>query len=237
MRWLIALLMVCSVPAMSDETVIRDKILGINPVIQIQSVKPIADSPFFEVVLSNGERIYTDARAQHFVAGDLYAVGVGQVTNLTDLARQDERKVLLQSLDASELVVFEPQGDVAHDLLVFTDIDCGYCRKLHEEIENLLANGVRVSYAAFPRAGVGSESFEKYVSVVCADDQQQAMTEAKQGIDPDPKTCANAVEAQFRLGQSLGISGTPTLIFDDGSMQPGYAPWNELLKRMNQTGS
>jgi len=83
MRWLIALLMAWSVPAMSDETVIRDKILGINPVIQIQSVKPIADSPFFEVVLSNGERIYTDARAQHFVAGDLYAVGVGQVTNLT----------------------------------------------------------------------------------------------------------------------------------------------------------
>jgi thiol:disulfide interchange protein DsbC len=156
---------------------------------------------------------------------------------LTDLAKQDERKVLLKSLDSSELVVFEPSGNVAHELLVFTDIDCGYCRKLHEEIDNLLANGVRVSYAAFPRAGVGSESFEKYVSVVCADDQQQAMTDAKQGMDPEPRTCANAVEAQFRLGQSLGISGTPTLIFDDGSMQPGYAPWNELLKRMNQTGS
>ena len=237
MRWLIALVMAWSVPVSADETVIREKILGINPVIQIQSVKPIAESPFFEVVLSNGERIYTDARATHFVAGDLYAVGAGRVTNLTDLARQDERKVLLKSLDSSELVVFEPSGDVTHELLVFTDIDCGYCRKLHEEIDNLLANGVRVSYAAFPRAGVGSESFEKYVSVVCADDQQQAMTDAKQGMDPEPRTCANAVEGQIRLGQSLGISGTPTLIFDDGSMQPGYAPWNELLKRMNQTGS
>ena len=237
MRWLITLVMAWSVPVSADETVIREKILGINPVIQIQSVKPIAESPFFEVVLSNGERIYTDARATHFVAGDLYAVGAGRVTNLTDLAKQDERKVLLKSLDSSELVVFEPSGDVTHELLVFTDIDCGYCRKLHEEIDNLLANGVRVSYAAFPRAGVGSESFEKYVSVVCADDQQQAMTDAKQGMDPEPRTCANGVEAQFRLGQSLGISGTPTLIFDDGSMQPGYAPWNELLKRMNQTGS
>ena len=237
MRWLVALLCIGSFSAVADESVIREKILGINPVIQIQSVSAVAESPFFEVVLSNGERIYTDARATHFVAGDLYAVGAGRVTNLTDLARQDERKVLLKSLDSSELVVFEPSGEVAHELLVFTDIDCGYCRKLHAEIENLLDNGVRVSYAAFPRAGVGSPSFEKYVSVVCADDQQQAMTDAKQGMDPEPRTCANAVEAQFRLGQSLGISGTPTLIFEDGSMQPGYAPWKELLKRMNQAGS
>jgi thiol:disulfide interchange protein DsbC len=237
MRWFIALLMVWSLPITADETVIRERILGINPVIQIQSITAIAESPFFEVVLSNGERIYTDAGASHFVAGDLYAVGTGRVTNLTELAQQAERKELLESLDASELVVFEPSGEVAHDLLVFTDIDCGYCRRLHEEIDQLLAGGVRVSYAAFPRAGVDSESFDKYVSVVCADDQQQAMTDAKQGLDPEPRTCANAVEAQFQLGQSLGISGTPTLIFGDGSMQPGYAPAAELLKRMNQIGS
>ena len=120
---------------------------------------------------------------------------------------------------------------------MFTDIDCGYCRRLHSEIEQLQENGVEVRYAAFPRAGVGSDSYKKYVSVYCAKDQNVTMTLAKAGKMPEPATCDNPVADQYKLGQKLGITGTPTLIFEDGEMQPGYAPWKELLKRMNQQGS
>ena len=132
---------------------------------------------------------------------------------------------------------FPAKGEVKHRLLVFTDIDCGYCRRMHSEIELLQENGVEVRYAAFPRAGVGSDSYNKYVSVYCAKDQNTTMTLAKAGETLDAATCDNPVADQYQLGQKLGITGTPTLIFESGDMQPGYAPWNELLKRMNQQGS
>ena len=237
MRWLVSLLAVFSVAAIADQEQIKKAITGINPMIQIESVKPIDDSPFFEVTLKTGERIYTNATGSHFVAGDLYQVGAGGVKNLTDVGRRADRQELLGQLDESSLIVFSPKGEVKHRLLVFTDIDCGYCRRLHNEIEQLQENGVEVSYAAFPRAGVGSESYNKYVSVYCAKDQNAMMTLAKQGETPEVATCDNPVADQYQLGQKLGITGTPTLIFEDGEMQPGYAPWKELLKRMNQQGS
>jgi thiol:disulfide interchange protein DsbC len=237
MRWLVSLLAVFSVAAIADQEQIKKAITGINPMIQIESVKPIDDSPFFEVTLKTGERIYTNATGSHFVAGDLYQVGTGGVKNLTDVGRRADRQELLGQLDESSLIVFSPKGEVKHRLLVFTDIDCGYCRRLHSEIEQLQENGVEVSYAAFPRAGVGSDSYNKYVSVYCAKDQNATMTLAKQGETPEVATCDNPVADQYQLGQKLGITGTPTLIFEDGEMQPGYAPWKELLKRMNQQGS
>ena len=237
MRWLVSILAVFSVTAIADQALIEKAITGINPMIQIESVKPIDETPFFEVTLKTGERIYTDSTGSHFVAGDLYQVGSGGVKNLTDIGRRADRQELLGQLHESTLIVFSPKGEVKHRLLVFTDIDCGYCRRLHSEIEQLQENGVEVRYAAFPRAGIGSDSYNKYVSVYCAKDQNETMTLAKQGETPEVATCDNPVADQYKLGQKLGITGTPTLIFEDGEMQPGYAPWKELLKRINQQGS
>ena len=237
MRWLVSILAVFSVTAIADQALIEKAITGINPMIQIESVKPIDETPFFEVTLKTGERIYTDSTGSHFVAGDLYQVGSDGVKNLTDIGRRADRQELLGQLHESTLIVFSPKGEVKHRLLVFTDIDCGYCRRLHSEIEQLQENGVEVRYAAFPRAGIGSDSYNKYVSVYCAKDQNETMTLAKQGETPEVATCDNPVADQYKLGQKLGITGTPTLIFEDGEMQPGYAPWKELLKRMNQQDS
>ena len=237
MRWLVSLLALFSVTVIADQAQIEKAITGINSMIEIKSVKPIDDTPFYEVTLKTGERIYTDSTGSHFVAGDLYQVDIGSVKNLTDIGRRADLRELVSQIDESELIIFSPKGQVKHRLLVFTDIDCGYCRRLHSEIEQLQENGVEVRYAAFPRAGVGSDSYKKYVSVFCAKDQNVSMTLAKAGKMPEPATCDNPVADQYKLGQKLGITGTPTLIFEDGEMQPGYAPWKELLKRMNQQGS
>ena len=237
MRWLVSLLALFSVTVIADQAQIEKAITGINSMIQIQSVKPIDDTPFYEVTLKTGERIYTDSTGSHFVAGDLYQVDIGSVKNLTDVGRRADLRELVSKIDESKLIIFSPKGEVKHSLLVFTDIDCGYCRRLHSEIEQLQENGVEVRYAAFPRAGVGSDSYKKYVSVYCAKDQNVTMTLAKAGKMLEPATCDNPVADQYKLGQKLGITGTPTLIFEDGEMQPGYAPWKELLKRMNQQGS
>lgn len=237
MRWLVWVFAFVSVATMADEARIREAITSINPMIQIKSVDGVVDTPFFEVILMSGERVYTDESGLYFVAGDLYKIGTGGVKNLTEVSRRVDRQAILEDLDPTKLVVFSPVVEVTHRLLVFTDIDCGYCRRLHSEIDQLLENGVEVRYAAFPRAGVGSDSYDKYVSVYCAKDQNAAMTLAKAGETPKATTCDNPVSDQYQLGQKLGITGTPTLIFENGEMQPGYLPWGDLLERMNQLGS
>ena len=237
MRWLMSVALLCSFVAKADDAVIRGAILGINPQIEIVSITPVAETPLFEVALTTGERLYATASGSYFVAGDLYQIASGGVLNLTDIGRRLDRMGLLSELNDSELVVFSHSGPVTHQLTVFTDIDCGFCRKLHEEINDLLDAGIQVRYVAFPRSGPNTPSFEKYVSVVCGQDPQTLMTDAKAGAIPPKATCANTVKAQFELGQRLGISGTPTLIFPNGQLVPGYLPADELINRLNQSGS
>ena len=117
-----------------------------------------------------------------------------------------------------------------HTVTIFTDVDCGYCRKLHREMASYNDLGIRVRYLMFPRAGVNSESFNTAVSVWCADDQQTAMTRAKLGKSIEAKTCANPIAEQYSLGQQLGVRGTPSIILDNGEMVPGYVPAARLVQ-------
>jgi len=104
-------------------------------------------------------------------------------------------------------------------------------------VSDVVAAGVQVRYLAFPRAGVGSKSYDKYVSVWCSDDQQSSLTTAKAGGSVPSASCDNPVEESYKLGQQVGVRGTPTIVLDDGTVTPGYVPHKELLKRMGVTDS
>ena len=117
-------------------------------------------------------------------------------------------------------------------LTVFTDIDCPYCAKLHREVPQLNKNGITVEYLMFPRAGLGTPSFKKAVSMWCAEDNNKSMTEAKEGRPIDNKTCENPIKAQYQLGQELGVRGTPALITKTGKLIPGYVPADRLTKML-----
>jgi thiol:disulfide interchange protein DsbC len=162
----------------------------------------------------------------------------GRVTNLdtdeelTELAKSEVRRELLAGVDTSKQITFSPE-DPVHELMVFTDIDCGYCRKLHAQVEQYNENGISIRYMAFPRAGVGSHSYEKAVSVWCSEDQHEAMTQAKLGAEPDPEHCENPIAEQYQLGQALGVTGTPALLTADGMLIPGYVPPEQLRERLD----
>lgn len=115
---------------------------------------------------------------------------------------------------------------------IFTDITCGYCRKLHHEMEEYNELGITVRYLAFPRGGLRSQSYNDMVSVWCATDQQNAMTEAKNGEDIDSSSCANQVAQQYNFGQQIGVTGTPNIILPDGSVIGGYQPPKQLLESL-----
>jgi thiol:disulfide interchange protein DsbC len=116
---------------------------------------------------------------------------------------------------------------------VFTDVDCGYCQKLHQEVPQLNTMGIEVRYLAFPRAGKGSETYQKLVTAWCAQDRQATLTRYKNREPVTTKTCANnPVNAQYELGESIGINGTPALITATGELLPGYMPAAELARRL-----
>jgi thiol:disulfide interchange protein DsbC len=191
----------------------------------------ISETPIDNVlqVQINSDIVYVSGDGQYLIQGQI--MDIDTRTNITDQAKSGIRQDLLANLNVDEQISFSPEK-AKYDLLVFTDIDCGYCRKLHNQVEEYNEEGIAIHYLAFPRAGVGSESYDKFVSVWCADDQKAALTLAKNGDDPEPQKCPNPIADQYELGREVGVTGTPALVTPDGTLIPGYMPPKQLRQRL-----
>jgi thiol:disulfide interchange protein DsbC len=120
-----------------------------------------------------------------------------------------------------------------HTITVFTDIDCGYCRKLHSEMDQYASYGIKVNYLLFPRNGITSPGYSKAVSVWCSKDRAEALTKAKNGEELQAENCDNPVAGHFELGQKIGVTGTPAILTADGVLMPGYLPAKQLAQRLD----
>ncbi len=221
-----------SAPPLTVEAA-KERLLQARPDLPISSITQSALTGYFEVVMQGGMILYMNDQAEYFIAGDLWYVSPGRLTNATEMARVEKRKEMLATLDEKDMLVFAPAPEnIKTTITVFTDIDCGYCRKLHQEVPELNRMGIAVRYLAYPRAGIGSMSYQKAVAAWCADDPLEAMTLAKAGQDIELKTCPNPVAAQLAMVDQLGLSGTPAIFYEDGTLQPGYLPAPELARRL-----
>ena len=193
----------------------------------------VAETPIDGIlqVTVNGEIVYATEDGKYMLQGRVIDLDTRE--DLTETAKSSIRKDLLDHMDLSKSITFAPEKPV-YELTVFTDIDCGYCRKLHSQIAEYNAQGIAIHYMAFPRAGLGSESFDKAVSVWCAKDQQTALTDAKAGNDPEPLQCENPVTDQYQVGIELGVTGTPALLTSSGQLIPGYVPPDKLRERLDE---
>lgn len=172
-----------------------------------------------------GYRIaYVDASGQFgfLGSGDLQDVASGE--NLTQSRRAEVRRELMASLDGWDTLDFMPDR-TEHELLVFTDVDCGYCRRLHQQMAEYHELGIGVRYVAFPRSGPDTDSWTTMQSIWCSDDRPAAMTSAKAGgFVPERQCDSVSVERHFELGREIGLSGTPALLTPGGELIPGYVP-------------
>lgn len=214
------------------EARIRAALQELSPGIQISDVAPSPIPGLYEVTVGM-QIVYMTPDGNYLLQGSIF--DTQSRTDVTSQAKAKLRKAALAEVDESEQITFAPEeGKIRHEVVVFTDIDCGYCRRLHSQIDEYNDYGIAVHYLFFPRAGLNSHSYDKAVSVWCADDQQSALTAAKQGQEPEPRTCENPVKDQFQLGQDVGIQGTPAIIAADGTMLPGYMPPQQLVQRLDQ---
>lgn len=217
----------------APETAIKRALEAARPDVPVQSVAASEVPGLYTVQFANGPQVYATADGRFFVLGDLYQVQAKGFVNLAEQRRNGERARLLAALKPEDMVVFKPKGPTKSVITVFTDVDCGYCRKLHKEVPQLNAMGIEVRYLAYPRAGVGSETYQKMVTVWCSKDRQAAMTKYKNGENLPISTCKdNPIAKEYELGDRMGVNGTPALIKADGELIPGYMPAADLAQAL-----
>ena len=234
-RCLIMLFLAFSLDGIANETEIVTKINQVLPAgMSVKGIKQSQVEGLFVVDIGDLQPIYASKDGNFFLYGEMYAIKNGELLNTTKQEISLNRKAILDSeLSEKDFITFAAT-DEKHVITVFTDVDCGYCRKFHGEIEDYNAQGITVNYVAFPRSGLESESYNKIVSAWCSSDPKGTLTALKEGRDPALKLCQDhPVENHYLLGQRIGITGTPAIISSSGDLLPGYLPPMELLKKLN----
>lgn len=219
-------------PASGDDAtaLVRTAIATLVPDATIDSISDAAIPGFYEVALG-GQLVYVSADGRYLLQGSIY--DIANKTDLTEASRASVRKQALAGVPKAEKITFEA-ADPKHRVTVFTDIDCGYCRRMHAQIAEYNTQGISVDYLFFPRSGLGTDSFDKAVSVYCAADRNAALTAAKESGEIAKASCANPIESQFALGNKIGVSGTPAVITADGMQVGGYVPPEQLRQRLDE---
>ena len=208
----------------------RQAIESINPEIRIDA---IAASPLagFQEVIVGGQALYVSDDGKYLIQGSLFDIGAKR--DLSQAGVNAVRRRLLAAVPASERIVFAPPNP-KYTVSVFTDVECGYCRRLHQDIAEYNKRGIAIEYLAFPRMGVGSPDYRQMVSVWCADDRRKALTEAKEGKKVAEADCDNPVARHYDLGQRVGLTGTPMIVTAEGVAMPGYLPPDALLSALRE---
>jgi thiol:disulfide interchange protein DsbC len=217
----------------SPDADIKASLAQVVPDVKIDSIHPSPVKGLYEVLVGT-QLMYVTGDGRYFVDGRI--VDLKTREDLTEPRLAGVRKKLVDGVGESEMVVFEPSAKTQHTVTVFTDIECGYCRKLHSQIAEYGKEGIRVRYMFFPRAGKGSPAYKEAISVWCAGDSDQrrsALTAAKAGKTIDEKTCENPVDEHMAIGAELGLRGTPAIVTETGELIPGYVEPKRLAARLD----
>ena len=203
---------------------IRAALARVLPGIAVDGIQPAPVEGLYAV--TSGHRIYyMTGNGDYLIRGDFFDLKTRK--NLTDEHASKVRQSAMSELGDEKMIVYTPE-ETKHTVTIFTDIDCPYCRKLHHEMADYNAAGIKVRYLLYPRAGVGSPSYDKAVSVWCADDRNAAMDTAKNMQPVEPKSCDNPVKDHLALGEVFGVRGTPAIVMENGEVLPGYVPAKRL---------
>lgn len=203
---------------------IVNKISGLK----LEDVRMTPVNGIYEITRGS-EVSYTSSDGRYVILGDM--IDVDSDSNISETRRRGIRQRLIDTVPESEMLVFSPK-DPKYTITVFTDIDCGYCRRLHSQIAEYNRLGIRVRYLFYPRTGPDTDSWHKAEAVWCSSNRNDALTRAKGGeVIKAPDCHANAIVARdYELGQKIGVEGTPAIIMASGEMLPGYASPAELAK-------
>jgi thiol:disulfide interchange protein DsbC len=232
---LVALVAVGSPSRAADKTVPADVRARVVSKLQGASAADVAATPvpgIYEVTMG-AVIAYVTADGKYLMTGNVYDLDTQ--TNLTAARRNGARSKALAAVKEDQAIVFSPLNPKM-TVTVFTDVDCGYCRKFHSQISDFNNAGIKVRYLMYPRTGPATASWQKAESVLCATDRKDALTRAKRGDPVKSKDCGDAaVKAQYALGDDLGVEGTPAIFTQNGDYIGGYMTPVQLVQAIQES--
>lgn len=216
--------------ANNADAAIRAAMAKAMPNATVDSIKPSAIPGYREVAIG-GRVVYVSNDGRYLIQGSLFDLAARK--SLTETSEAIIRSGILAKVGPDRRIIFSPPNP-KHHITVFTDIDCGYCRKMHQQVAEYNKLGISVEYLFYPRAGMGSESANKAINVWCSADRRKALTDAKNDRPVLNKTCTNPIAADFALGQKLGFDGTPAIYTVNGIQIGGYLAPAQMLATLDK---
>ena len=213
----------------TPEAAVRQALAGIAPDMAPEYVGA-APFPGFREVLLGGQVLYVSDDGRYLMQSQPF--DLQQRKPAASAGLMAYRRELIASIPEQDRIIFAPPN-TRHTITVFTDIECGYCRRMHQQIAEYNKLGIAVEYVAFPRMGPASKDFRDMESVWCASDRKRALTAAKAGDSVQKKQCTSPVAMQYDIGQRVGVSGTPAVFAADGTQLGGYVPPEQLLQALD----
>ena len=229
------LLLIHTFELKSDESQIISSLVKVLPEgMAVQGIKKSQIENLYIVDIGDLQPLYVSKDGEFFFYGELYAINGNQLENKTKDEINLKRKSILDAkLGVDDFISFKA-NDEKFQVIIFTDVDCGYCRKFHNEMADFNNLGITVNYVAFPRSGLDSDSYSKIVTAWCSITPKATITQMKQGQEVALSLCEDhPVKKHYMLGQKIGITGTPAIIKSNGELLPGYLSPEELLSRLN----
>ena len=200
-------------PINAIEQSVLSKLKTARPDIQFTFLGKSPMPGVYEVQVLNGPLLFVHEQGEYLFQGGLLQVKETGIVDTMEARQATNRKEAFAMRSTEDMIIYKPEGESKAIMNVFTDVDCGYCRKFHREVPELNAMGIEIRYLAFPRAGIPSGSYDKIAKAWCSEDQQDALTKVKSGRALDVEVCEdNPVAEQYAFGSQLGVSGTPAII-------------------------
>ncbi len=177
---------------------------------------------------------YISSDGRYLLQGDL--IDLEFQVNLSEESRDEARRAMMSEIPRENMIIFSPE-EVKYSISVFTDLDCTYCRRLHSEIDEYLAEGIEVRYLLYPRNGPRSASWVKAEQVWCSDNRKEALTLAKLDQEFQSRDCdASMVSTHYLMGKDVGLQGTPAIVFENGQLVSGYISAQRLSEQLASPG-
>ena len=158
-------LLIYSFNLQSDESKIISSLLKVLPEgMSVQSIKKSQIENLYIVDIGDLQPLYVSKDGEFFFYGELYAINGNQLENTTkDEINLKRKKILDNGLSRDDFISFKAINE-KYKVTIFTDVDCGYCRKFHNEMADYNNLGITINYVAFPRSGLDSNSSKKIIT-------------------------------------------------------------------------
>ena len=198
---------------------------------KIDEVRPTPMAGLYEVRIGT-DLFYTDAKGNYVIQGEL--IDSKARRNLTEDRINKLTAVNFSALPLKDAITIV-RGDGKRKMAVFEDPNCGYCKRFERDMQNV--NNVTVYLFLYPI--LSPDSAEKSRNIWCAKDRAAAWEDYMvRDKAPTAATCdTSALQRNLAFGKKYKITGTPTLIFADGSRVPGAIPAKDVEKRLGESAA